>query len=152
MRRSRFHRLRKPARCSQATRSHSCQKEMKANGHRKSVTGRGRLRYSTLQPSSLFPLGEAHMYPSLRNTISLAGLLLAIAAVPLAQQTPPPVGQPAPAAAAAPQVPAQPPPESQGTATVLKVKTRLVIVDVIALDHKGSPVTDLEAKDFILME
>jgi VWFA-related protein len=92
------------------------------------------------------------MCPSLRNTISLAGLLLAIAAVPLAQQTPPPASQPAPAAAAAPQAPAQPQPESQGTATVLKVKTRLVIVDVIALDHKGSPVTDLDAKDFTLME
>jgi VWFA-related protein len=69
----------------------------------------------------------------------------------LAQQTPPPAGQ-APATAAAPQTPAQPQPESQGTATVLKVKTRLVIVDVIALDHKGVPVTDLESKDFTLTE
>ncbi len=94
------------------------------------------------------------MCPSLRNTISLAGLLLAIAVAPVAQQTPQPAGE-APAAAAAaadPQAPAQPQPESQGTATVLKVKTRLVIVDVIALDHKGSPVTDLEAKDFTLTE
>jgi VWFA-related protein len=90
------------------------------------------------------------MCPSLRNTISLAGLLLAIAAVPLAQQTPQPDGQAA--AAAAPQAPAQPQSENQGTATVLKVKTRLVIVDVIALDHKGVPVTDLKADDFTLME
>ena len=88
---------------------------------------------------------------SLRNTISFFGLLLAIAVVPLAQQAPLPAAQ-APATAAAPQAPAQPQPESQGTATVLKVKTRLVVVDVIALDHKGVPVTDLEAKDFTLTE
>jgi len=91
------------------------------------------------------------MCPSLRNTIFFIGLLLAIAVVPLAQQTSLPAGE-APATAAAPQTSAQPQPESQGTATVLKIKTRLVIVDVIALDHKGSPVTDLEAKDFILTE
>jgi len=88
----------------------------------------------------------------LRNTIFFAGLLLAIAVVTLAQQTAPPAGQPAATPAAAPQASAQPQPESQGTATVLKIKTRLVIVDVIALDHKGSPVTDLEAKDFTLTE
>jgi len=88
----------------------------------------------------------------LRNTIFFAGLLLAIAVVPLAQQTAPPAGQPAATPAAAPQASAQPQPESQGTATFLKIKTRLVIVDVIALDHKGSPVTDLEAKDFTLTE
>lgn len=89
---------------------------------------------------------------SLRYTICLAALLIAIAAVPLAQQSPPPAGQPAANAAATPQAPAQPQPESQGSATVLKVKTRLVIVDVIALDHKGSPVTDLKADDFTLTE
>jgi VWFA-related protein len=92
------------------------------------------------------------MCPSLRNTIFFAGLLLAIAVVSLAQQTPPPAGEAPATAGAAPQAPAQPQAESQGTATVLKVKTRLVIVDVIALDHKGSPVTDLEAKDFTLAE
>lgn len=91
------------------------------------------------------------MCPSLRNTISFIVLLLAIAVVPLAQQAPSPAGEAPPTAAAA-QSPAQPQPESQGTATVLKIKTRLVIVDVIALDHKGSPVTDLEAKDFTLTE
>jgi len=91
------------------------------------------------------------MCPSLRNTISFFGLLLAIAVVPLAQQAPLPAAQ-APATAAAPQAPAQPQPESQGTATVLKVKTRLVVVDVVALDHKGAPVTDLEVKDFTLTE
>lgn len=85
---------------------------------------------------------------SLRNTISLASLLFAIAVALLAQQTPPSAGT----TAATPQASAQQQPENQGSATVLKVKTRLVIVDVIALDHKGSPVTDLEAKDFTLTE
>jgi VWFA-related protein len=92
------------------------------------------------------------MWCSLRNTIFFAGLLLAIAVVPMAQQAPPTAEQAPATTAATPQTPVQPQPESQGTATVLKVKTRLVIVDVIALDHKGSPVTDLEAKDFILTE
>lgn len=89
---------------------------------------------------------------SLRYTICLAALLIAIAAVPLAQQTQPPASQPTATAAVTPQAPAQPQPESQGSATVLKVKTRLVIVDVIALDHRGSPVTDLKADDFTLTE
>ncbi len=38
------------------------------------------------------------------------------------------------------------------SATVLKVTTRLVVVDVVALDHKGAPVTDLRAEDFSLQE
>lgn len=38
------------------------------------------------------------------------------------------------------------------SATVLKYTTRLVVVDVIASDHKGKPVTDLEKQDFILEE
>jgi VWFA-related protein len=42
--------------------------------------------------------------------------------------------------------------EQTGAATVLKVKTRLVVVDVVALDHKGAPVTDLKAEDFSLTE
>src|SRR5215472_9363964 len=37
-------------------------------------------------------------------------------------------------------------------AASLKVTTRLVLVDVIALDHKGFPVTDLKAEDFSLRE
>jgi VWFA-related protein len=40
----------------------------------------------------------------------------------------------------------------EGTAAVLKVNTRLVVVDVIALDHKGIPITDLKADDFTLRE
>lgn len=38
------------------------------------------------------------------------------------------------------------------SATVLKYTTRLIIVDVIATDHKGDPVRDLKAEDFTLTE
>lgn len=49
---------------------------------------------------------------------------------------------------------AQAPPATQqpGSVAVLKVKTRLVVVDVVALDHKGVPVSDLKAEDFTLQE
>jgi VWFA-related protein len=89
------------------------------------------------------------------NFVPLLLLLLACAAVMLAQQsTPPATGQSAPAAPAN-AAPASAQPQSEhveGTAAVLKVKTRLVVVDVIALDHKGAPVTDLKADDFTLQE
>jgi VWFA-related protein len=95
------------------------------------------------------------MRSSARNFISFLFLLMACAAVPLAQQSTPTSpgesGRSAPvnAAPASTQSPSEP---VEGTATVLKVKTRLVIVDVIALDHKGAPVTDLKADDFTLQE
>ncbi|HLJ28518.1 MAG TPA: VWA domain-containing protein [Candidatus Angelobacter sp.] len=41
---------------------------------------------------------------------------------------------------------------SAGPATVLKVTTRLVIVNVVATDHKGLPVTDLRQDEFKVME
>jgi len=93
------------------------------------------------------------MRTSSRNIIPAVILVLAFA-VALAQQSAPPA---AGEATTAIQNAAPTPPQSQsqpveGTATVLKVKTRLVIVDVIALDHKGAPVTDLKADDFILQE
>lgn len=40
----------------------------------------------------------------------------------------------------------------ENSATVLKVKSRLVVVDVVALDRKGEPVTDLTAGDFTVTE
>ena len=46
--------------------------------------------------------------------------------------------------------PAQQP--SYETSTVLKVKTRLVVVDVVARDSKGAPVTDLKQGDFTIVE
>jgi VWFA-related protein len=42
--------------------------------------------------------------------------------------------------------------EPYKSATVLKFTTRLVIVDVIATDHKGNPVTDLKREDFSIQE
>src|SRR5262245_634255 len=38
------------------------------------------------------------------------------------------------------------------TATVLKAITRLVVVDVVATDKKGNAVTDLERRDFTILE
>jgi VWFA-related protein len=50
---------------------------------------------------------------------------------------------------AAQNAPAQAPVQSS---TVLKITSRLVVVDVVALDHKGQPVTDLTAEDFTVLE
>ncbi len=91
---------------------------------------------------------------SSRSIIPILVLALGFAAVTLAQQNTAPAGG---EAASAPQAgaptPAQTQPaQAEGTAAILKVKTRLVVVDVIALDHKGVPVTDLKADDFILQE
>ena len=36
--------------------------------------------------------------------------------------------------------------------TTLRTNTRLVVVDVVAIDGKGQPVTDLKAADFTLLE
>src|SRR5215831_20095728 len=41
---------------------------------------------------------------------------------------------------------------SQTSIPTLKVTTRLVVVDVVATDHKGHAVTDLKQDDFSLME
>src|SRR5260370_1193189 len=46
---------------------------------------------------------------------------------------------------ASPQAPVQ-------SSTVLKITSRLVVVDVVALDHKGQPVPDLTAEDFTILE
>jgi VWFA-related protein len=90
---------------------------------------------------------------SSRNTIPLLVLVLVFAAITLAQQTQPPTGTEAASTpqSAPPNSPAQSE-QVEGTAAVLKVKTRMVVVDVIALDHKGVPVTDLKADDFTLQE
>jgi len=34
----------------------------------------------------------------------------------------------------------------------LRTNTRLVVVDVVVIDNKGQPVTDLQASDFTLLE
>jgi VWFA-related protein len=76
-----------------------------------------------------------------RRTICLLLVLVAAPALIHAQSTTPP----APSNSSAPQESAQP-------GAVLKVSTRLVLVDVVALDKKGLPITDLKAEDFSLQE
>ncbi|MGZ4854991.1 MAG: VWA domain-containing protein [Candidatus Angelobacter sp.] len=74
---------------------------------------------------------------------------MALAGSGLAQQTAPaqaPAAKDAHAAAAPAQQPAY------ETSAVLKVKTRLVVVDVVARDSKGVPVTDLKQEDFTVLE
>ncbi|MGZ4828609.1 MAG: VWA domain-containing protein [Candidatus Angelobacter sp.] len=74
---------------------------------------------------------------------------MALAGSGLAQQTAPaqaPASKDAHAAAAPAQQPAY------ETSAVLKVKTRLVVVDVVARDSKGVPVTDLKQEDFTVLE
>ncbi|MBZ5504546.1 MAG: VWA domain-containing protein [Acidobacteriia bacterium] len=83
-----------------------------------------------------------------RGLIFIIVLLVIFAAVAVPQQT-----APATVAPASPQAQPQPQLTTQGgTAAVLKVKTRLVVVDVVVVDHKGVPVTDLKAEDFTLRE
>jgi VWFA-related protein len=43
-------------------------------------------------------------------------------------------------------------PATSQSATTLRTSTRLVIVDVVATDSKGQPVTDLKAEDFTMLE
>ena len=63
------------------------------------------------------------------------------------QSAPAPVAPPkdAPAAAQAQQ-------PAYETSTVLKVKSRLVVVDVVARDGKGVAITDLKQEDFTVLE
>ncbi|HEX3154280.1 MAG TPA: VWA domain-containing protein [Candidatus Angelobacter sp.] len=90
---------------------------------------------------------------SCRNIIALPVLAFVFAAITPAQQPAPSIAGPATTPASAAPTPAQSQSEQvEGTAAVLKVKTRLVVVDVIALDHKGVPVSDLKAGDFTLLE
>jgi VWFA-related protein len=63
------------------------------------------------------------------------------------QSAPAPVAPPkdAPAVAQAQQ-------PAYETSTVLKVKSRLVVVDVVARDGRGVPITDLKQEDFTVLE
>ena len=73
--------------------------------------------------------------------------IMALAALCFAQQNAPAVA-PAKDTSAAAQ--AQQP--AYETSAVLKVKSRLVVVDVVARDGKGVPVTDLKQEDFTVLE
>ncbi|HEX4604497.1 MAG TPA: VWA domain-containing protein [Candidatus Angelobacter sp.] len=81
-----------------------------------------------------------------RRIIFVIALLVIFAVGAMPQQTASPAETPAPQQT-------QPQPAGPASTTaVLKVKTRLVVVDVIVLDRKGVPVTDLKAEDFSVRE
>ncbi|HEY2914209.1 MAG TPA: VWA domain-containing protein, partial [Candidatus Angelobacter sp.] len=75
-----------------------------------------------------------------------ATMILAVAC--LAQQSAP--AQPSDAKNAPATAQTQQP--AYETSAVLKVKSRLVVVDVVARDSKGVPVTDLKQEDFTVLE
>jgi VWFA-related protein len=75
--------------------------------------------------------------------------LLALAACGFAQATS--AAQPAAQGTTQPAANASPAQEGQPAAT-LRVTTRLVVVDVVAADNKGAPVTDLKSDDFTVQE
>jgi VWFA-related protein len=78
----------------------------------------------------------------------LAGLLLLLTNAASSQSQP---SAPATEQASS-QTPAGNPPAPSQASEVLRVSTRLVLVDVVVLDPKGLPVTDLKAEDFSLQE
>ena len=75
-----------------------------------------------------------------------------------AQQTPaaqpkPPASSPASTPSATPtQASTQAQPQQPATTPVLKVTTRLVLVDVVVTDNNGKPITDLKQNDFEVRE
>jgi VWFA-related protein len=102
------------------------------------------------------------MYSASRNLISFIVLIAFAVGGPAQQNAPEPQSDSGPQSLPAAEPVARPQtntvqaasstrPQPE-TATVLKVKTRLVMVDVVALDNKGTPVTNLEAEDFTLQE
>ena len=46
----------------------------------------------------------------------------------------------------------QQPKTTYESSTVLKITSRLVVIDVVAVDHKGQPVNDLTSDDFTILE
>jgi VWFA-related protein len=90
--------------------------------------------------------GAVEMTKQNRAIVIIA--VVSLAAYCLAQQQTPVTAAPQQAT----QASATPPRPVYEPATVLKVKTRLVVVDVVATDKKGNPVVDLKAEDFALAE
>src|SRR5579864_1814471 len=89
--------------------------------------------------------GSPHM---LKSVVLTFAATMALPACSLAQQSTPAESQSQGAKEA--HAPAQQP--AGGVSAVLKVKTRLVVVDVVARDAKGAPVTDLKQEDFTVVE
>ena len=90
------------------------------------------------------------------NSVRFILLLIVLTVVTFGQQSAPPTGEPAASSQPGPSQASSPSPAQPASplenATVLKIKTRLVVVDVIAQDRKGNPVTDLKAEDFTVRE
>lgn len=87
-----------------------------------------------------------------RNLVRFILPFVILSVVALGQEAAPASAPAASTQSSGPRTATQTPESPLGAAAVLKVKTRLVVVDVVALDRKGVPVTDLEAKDFTLLE
>jgi VWFA-related protein len=96
------------------------------------------------------------MSSTLRNLVRFILPFVVLSVVALGQEAAPASAPAASTQSSTPQTTPQAATQTAesplGSAAVLKVKTRLVVVDVVALDRKGVPVTDLEAKDFTLLE
>jgi len=87
-----------------------------------------------------------------QGTIALVFALLLVTSLSMGvlSQTSPAAPQPAPSSPRG-SAPQQPSPVYE-TATVLKVITRLVVVDVVATNGKGEAISDLKREDFTLLE
>lgn len=79
-------------------------------------------------------------------------LVVAVAAQSPSGRQPAPGSSPQAGAPAALQSTQQQTPSVTESATVLKATTRLVVVDVVATDSHGKAITDLERKDFKVLE
>ena len=81
---------------------------------------------------------------------NITSLMIIIVAAFFSLVRPAVAGQPKPM----PQLEQRPPavPYDDQSFGTLKVTTNLVVLDVIATDRKGKPVTDLKAGDFTLLE
>jgi VWFA-related protein len=100
--------------------------------------------------SGLEVKGAVIMPIDVARSLRCLAVLLIVSATGVSQQELP-SSSPSTQAAAS-QNPALDTASGQQPASTLRVTTRLVLVDVVALDHKGLPVTDLKADDFSLRE
>jgi VWFA-related protein len=88
-------------------------------------------------------------FARLRQHLAICSLLLLLVANVVSQSPPQDSKTPTGASREAGEAPKQPSPNNGG---VLRVTTRMVVVDVVAVDKKGQKVNDLEASDFSLRE
>jgi VWFA-related protein len=89
----------------------------------------------------MLKLGWIRVVPVLLFVLLVTALSESQTATPSTPQASPQAAQPGSLPSPSPQ-----------PAAVVRVTTRLVLVDVVALDKKGSPLTDLKAEDFSLQE